>query len=65
MKGYIIRQMLADNKIKVNDIAKQLGVSHVAVSKVIHGKSRSNRVSNAIAKAVNKSVSDLWPEEED
>jgi predicted transcriptional regulator len=65
MKGYIIRQMLADNKIKVNDIAKQLGVSHVAVSKVIHGKSRSNRVSNAIAAAVNKPVADLWPEEED
>jgi predicted transcriptional regulator len=65
MKGYFIRQLLADKKVKVNDIAKDLGVSQVVVSRVIHGQTKSFRVKSAIAQAVNKPVSDLWPEEED
>jgi predicted transcriptional regulator len=63
MKGYNIRQIMADNKVKVTDIAKDMDVTHVAVSNVIHGKSKSARIQRHIATKLNRPVSDLWPEE--
>ena len=62
MKGYFIRQLLADRKIKVNDIAHGLGVSQAAVSRVIHGQTRSTRVQGAIAEAIGKPVEEVFPE---
>lgn len=62
MKGYIIRQEMAEKSIKVNDIAQLLGVTHVAVSKVIHGRGRSARVEDAIATAIGKPVAEVFPD---
>lgn len=62
MNGYTIRIQMAEKNIKVNDIARKLGVTHVAVSKVIHGRAKSARVMSAIADAVGKPISELWPD---
>lgn len=64
MDGYQIRRLLAREKIKVNDIAEFFGVSHSAVSQVIHGKGKSHRISDAIAQFVGRPISELWPEDQ-
>lgn len=62
MNGYMIRRHMAEKNIKVNDIARKLGVTHVAVSKVIHGRAKSARVMSAIAEAIERPIAELWPE---
>lgn len=42
-------------------IARQLGVSHNAVSLVVHGSTKSARIARAIAKATGISIHTLWP----
>lgn len=64
MNGSDIRQLMKNKCIKVNDIARMLNVSHVAVSNVIHGKNKSARISEAVSMAVGKPVSELWPDEQ-
>lgn len=42
-------------------ISESLGISHVAVSHVIHGRSTSQRIAEAVSKATGISVAKLWP----
>lgn len=42
-------------------IAEGLNISNVAVSHVIHGRSTSKRVAEAISKATGISINKLWP----
>jgi len=42
-------------------IAESLGISHVAVSHVIRGRSTSKRIADAVSKATGISVDKLWP----
>ncbi len=48
--------------IRVTDIAASLGIKHPSVSVVISGKQRNPRVRAAIAKAIDKPVHEIWPE---
>ncbi|MCA0175192.1 MAG: helix-turn-helix domain-containing protein [Proteobacteria bacterium] len=41
-------------------IADDLGVSHMAVSHVIHSRSESARVKHAIAATIGRSVDQIW-----
>ncbi len=43
-------------------ISGQLGVSHSAVYAVTTGRSRSHRISQAIAEALDHKISEIWPE---
>ncbi len=45
-------------------VARSLGVDRTMVYHVIAGRAKSPRVREAIARAVGKKVSDLWPPEE-
>ncbi|ADW16415.1 putative transcriptional regulator, Nlp [Desulfobulbus propionicus DSM 2032] len=62
MKGYILRQHMADSGIKVIDIASTLGVTHAAVSRCIHGQTKSLRIRKAIADAIGKPINEVFPE---
>jgi lambda repressor-like predicted transcriptional regulator len=42
-------------------IADSLTVSRMAVSNVIHGRVTSRRVAEAIAKTIQKPLSQIWP----
>ena len=42
-------------------IARVLGVSRSAVTRVIHGQSRSQRIAGRIARVVGKPAAELWP----
>ena len=61
MKGFIIRQLMADKKVSVKMIAEKTGTSSQAVSLVIHGKSTSRRVSQAVADAIGKPLEEVFP----
>lgn len=49
--------------VKVNDIARELKLAHSNISVVIHGRRPNQKVRQAIADAIGKSVSDIWPEQ--
>ena len=62
--GKDIRLRLAENRLKVGDLAKILGVSTPLVSRVIHGQRRSPKVRSAIARIIGCPVRDIWPDTE-
>ena len=64
MNSQEIKNLLKTNGVKQLNIASSLGVSHVAVSLVVRNRAVSSRIRQAIAEAVNKPISDLWPEQE-
>jgi len=49
--------------IKQAEIARELGVTQSTVYKIIHDLKASRRVREAIARAVDKPVKELWPQE--
>jgi predicted transcriptional regulator len=48
---WAIRANLVKRGIRVSDLARQLGVSHAAVSRVIAGQSTSRRIGQALIEA--------------
>jgi lambda repressor-like predicted transcriptional regulator len=56
-----IKAQLILKGIKIVNIAANLDVSHVAVTRVISGKSVSGRIRLAIANAIGKKVNEIWP----
>jgi predicted transcriptional regulator len=64
INGYIIRAYMREAGVTVKDIASSLSVSKPFVSQVVHNVKRNQRVREAISKAVNKPVSDLWPDKQ-
>lgn len=62
MKPKEIRAELILNEIKVQDIAKECGVARPNVSRVIAGGRRTWHIREAIARAIKKPVSEIWPE---
>ena len=60
----MIRQVMAQKNIRVSDIAKMVGVSHVAVLHVINFRSKSERISQAVAAAIDLPVSEVFPDKE-
>jgi len=59
-----IRAELIRRNITVTSIAKQLGLKQPNVSAVIRGGRRTPKVRKAIADAIGKSVSEIWPVQE-
>lgn len=45
------------------DISRKSGIHPVSINDVISGKRRTQHVREAIASAINKDVSYLWPEQ--
>ena len=64
MNSKDIRRRLAENRLKVGDLARILGVSTPLVSRVIHGQRQSPKVREAIARVIGCPVRDIWPETE-
>jgi len=60
--GFKIRSYMRDARVKGSDIADSLGVTRVSVSQVIHGIRKSQRIQEAISSALNRPVSELWPD---
>lgn len=48
--------------IKMADIARNLGVSNAAVSRVIDRLSRSERIQQAVADAIQRPMTEVFPE---
>lgn len=44
-----------------SEIARALSVSPMGVSQVVHGRSKSRRIADAIAKITGISIHTLWP----
>ncbi len=51
---------MSQNKVLVKDIAIELGITNASVSTVIHGKRKNPRVRKAIARSINKPVSEVF-----
>ncbi len=64
METNLIKQGLKERRIKIKDIASQLGVSGVAVTLVLHGRSTSARITAAINAALSQPVPDANSKEE-
>jgi|LSQX01.1.fsa_nt_gb predicted transcriptional regulator len=58
-----IRAALVLKGIRQVEIAKGLGVTEVAVSRVISGQLRSARIERAVAKAIEQPVHKVFPVE--
>jgi len=57
-----IKNLLQTAGFTQADIARKTGVSPVTVHLVISGRVTSARVREAIALAINKPVSEIWPD---
>ena len=64
MNSKEIRRRLAENRLKVGDLARILGVSTPLVSRVIHGQRHSPLVREAISRIIGCPVRDIWPDTE-
>lgn len=62
MKRNEIRAALILRGITISDVARQLNCSVAAVSMVISGTSKSQRIMEAVAAAIGKKVREIWPE---
>jgi lambda repressor-like predicted transcriptional regulator len=62
MKANDIRAELVRNNITIKSIAQGLGIAHPGVSQVISGLRKTKRIRQAIADAIGKPVTELWPE---
>jgi len=62
MKGHEITYAIRSNGHKVSEIAKELGLKQPTVSAVIYGKRPTPRIRKAIALAIGKPVSEIWPD---
>jgi lambda repressor-like predicted transcriptional regulator len=47
--------------ISIRRLARQEGVSHTAMSYTIHGINKGLRLRQAVARAIGKSVEEIWP----
>ena len=56
-----IKAAIRKNGVTPAQIARDNGVSKMAVSHVLHGNSKSARLAQAIAKAARLTVSQIWP----
>ena len=57
-----IREELKKHKLTQKEIARQIGVSEMSVSKVINGQMVSDRVMRAVARAINWDHRAVFPE---
>ena len=56
-----IQAALKKQDYSMADVGKALSVSRYMVCNVIHGRTKSRRIANAIAKLLNTSANELWP----
>ena len=56
-----IKAAIRKNGVTPAQIARDNGVTKMAVSHVLHGNSKSARLAVAIAKAAQKPVAEIWP----
>lgn len=56
-----IKAALRKKGVSSADLARHLGLSQMTISHVIHGRSKSVRVANAIAQITGHSLHVLWP----
>lgn len=61
MDGFDRRRIMAQHKITLTSIANDLGVAVATVSEVIHDKSISRRISQAIADALEMPLEEVFP----
>lgn len=62
MKQNEIRAELVRRGVKTVDIAAECNVARPSVSHVIAGRRSTLHIRKAIAKAIEKPVSEIWPE---
>ena len=59
-----IKAELIMKNVKQTEIARSLGITSASVNEVITGRRKNPRIREAIAAAINKPVSEIWPEAE-
>ena len=63
MKPAEIRGALVAREITNAEIARECGVTPTMISYVIKGKRKTFRIRLAIARRLNATVADIWPDE--
>jgi plasmid maintenance system antidote protein VapI len=63
MNGWEITGLIKSRGLKIGELADRLEVCQSAVSHIIHGRRRSERIARAIADELGMSVEQLWPPE--
>jgi len=58
-----INRLLKAAGVKQKDIAAKIGVTPQFVNSVVRGRRNTPKVAQAIAEAIGKSVSELWPDQ--
>jgi lambda repressor-like predicted transcriptional regulator len=61
MKPAFIKAHIEEAGYTQEKIARELGVSDVAVNHVIHGRHSSRRIAEFIAKITGLTLEELWP----
>jgi lambda repressor-like predicted transcriptional regulator len=62
MTPYRLKQKLKKHGISQFELARQLGVTRQAVNHVVLGRRKTERIRQAIAKALGLEVANIWPE---
>ena len=62
MKPNEIRAEMMRRQISVTSIAKRLGMKQPTISQVIYGVRSTATIRQAIADAIGKEVTEIWPE---
>lgn len=62
MKPYEIRAALILAQVPMKELGKCLGVSPQHVGNVISGRRKTPRIRAAVAEAIGKQVSEIWPD---
>lgn len=65
MKPNEIRAELMRHNVQQSEIARELGITRPNVSVVVSGKRPNPIIRAAIAKAINKPVSEIWPDQQE
>jgi len=56
-----IKIELLKSGISIRRLARQEGVSHTAIYYTIHGVNKGRKLREAVARAIGKSVEEIWP----
>ncbi|MGV0961836.1 MAG: helix-turn-helix domain-containing protein [Limnohabitans sp.] len=62
MKGHEITYLIKQSGHTVTQIAKYIGIKQPTVTQVIYGIRATPKVRKAIADAIGKPVSEIWPD---
>jgi lambda repressor-like predicted transcriptional regulator len=56
-----IKAAMRKKGVRSSDLARHLGVSAMAVSDTLRGRTKSRRIADAVSKIVGRPIHEIWP----